>query len=190
MGMHGGPRVHGSGHGRLLPPGCQPLLLPFVGISYRYIQRARMGLNSPPSPPPSFPTAAISDSCSQRVRFLPGHQHCPAQPALSATLWDAPAVLAGMGRLIPLAHPGRPECWGTHSASLPSCRAASCRVCKAQSLSLLLFNDDGQSNTHRSSCQTREHGPGFVLMARWVLQARGRWEHGPSPVLSVQGRML
>lgn len=79
MGMRGGPRVQGSGHGRLLPPGCQPLLLPFMGISYRYIQRARMGLNSPPSPPPSFPAAAISDSRSQRVRFLPGHQHCPAQ---------------------------------------------------------------------------------------------------------------
>ena len=155
-----------------------------------------MGPNSPPSPLPSFPTAAIGDSCSQHVAFLPGHRHCPAQPALSPAPQDLPAVLASMGQLLPLAlamliHGGQ----DAEAPALPCClraepllagsarRGASC-------YSWRVFNDDGQSDTHRSCCQTRERGPGFVLMAGWVPQARRRWERGPGPVLTVQGRML
>lgn len=103
MGMRDALQVRGSGGGGLLPPGCQTPLLPSVGISHRFIRRARMGLTSPPSPPPSFPTAAVSDSHPRRARFLPGHQHRLARPALSPALRDPPAVPARMGRLVPLA---------------------------------------------------------------------------------------
>ena len=109
---------------------------------------------------------------------------------------DLPAVLASMGQLLPLAlamliHGGR----DAEAPALPCClraepllagsarRGASC-------YSWRVFNGDGQSDTHRSCCQTCERGPGFVLMAGWVPQARGRWERGPGPVLTVQGRML
>lgn len=101
-----------------------------------------MGSNSPPSPLPSFPTAAIGYSCSRGVRFLPRHQHCLARLALSPALWDLPAVLAGLGQLVPLALAMLvPGGWDAGAPALPRCLHAEplpCRVCKARSLSLHL----------------------------------------------------
>lgn len=102
------------------------------------------------------------------------HVHSMSSPGTSTARLGRPflrlrgTVLAGMGQLMPLALavliPGRRD---AGAPSLPHCLRADLFLARhgASRYSWRVFNDDGQSSTHRSCCQTCKHGPGFGLMA-------------------------
>lgn len=171
---HHPPPRSSAGWGCATPHGCtgltargsrrQPLLLPFTGISHRFVRRARMGSNGPSLLPSSFPTTSIRDSWPKRAGFLPKHQRCPARPALRPALRDPTAVLVGTGQLVPPA-PAMliPRGRDAGAAALPRClhaellRAGSARH-RASRHSWRVFNDDRQGDMRRSCHQTRKRG--------------------------------
>lgn len=157
----------------------QSLLLFPIGIPHWFIPRARTGPKSPPWPLPSFPTAAIHDSCSQHQGFLPGSWQCLDQPSLFLASW---CCLEWGNDASGHAHPWSPGHF------LPSSQAAPSQVCEAQSLPflcrVLTMTDRAQGWTPDLWC-----GHGFMLTAEWVLQVgMWSWLHPHGPGMDVTAR--